>query len=42
MVRSIPKVREGSLQQHIGEGCGGYLNHPFLKNDTRQENNQAL
>jgi hypothetical protein len=23
-------------------GCGGYLDHPFLNNDTQQENNQAL
>ena len=22
--------------------CSGYLNHPFLKNETPQENNQAL
>ncbi len=22
--------------------CAGYLDHPFLKNDTKQENSQAL
>jgi hypothetical protein len=22
--------------------CSGYLDHPFLKNDTQQEKNQAL
>ncbi len=28
--------------RRTAKGCGGYLDHPFLNNDTQQENNQAL
>jgi hypothetical protein len=27
---------------YITRGCAGYLDHPFLKNETKQENGQAL
>ncbi len=28
--------------QEQGETCSGYLDHPFLKNETQEENNQAF
>jgi hypothetical protein len=34
VARSIPKFREGALQQQSKEGtCNGYLEHPFEKED---------